>query len=196
MPDERKKKKKPVKPLKNRVFRLDDETMRQLQDAADLLADRVGGKQTRSDALRTLAKQGLLLDGGKPHLVPDFGKVPCGKGRGIQDESPVYIDLSSGWRGPNVFTLTAAGTSMIDRHIADGDRLVLRKQDTAENGQIVVAVAGGEVTVKTYVRRINQDTREVEHLLMPANSDMKVIRMIPGDDNRIIGVLLGVIRKC
>src|SRR6516164_7039442 len=92
--------------------------------------------------------------------------------------------------GDNHFALKVKGQSMIDDHIDDGDYVVIRRQETAENGERVVAMIDSEVTLK----RLNRDKGQV--WLEPANGTMKPIPLDPASDNRILGVLVGVLRKC
>ena len=79
---------------------------------------------------------------------------------------------------------------MIDSHIADGDYVVIRKQDAATNGERVVAVVDGEYTLKLVYRKHNQ----IE--LRPENGHMAPIVVDTSRDIRIEGVLVGVVRKC
>jgi repressor LexA len=86
--------------------------------------------------------------------------------------------------------LRVKGVSMIDDGILDGDYIVVRRQKTAENGQIVVALVDGEATVK----RFQQKENGVE--LLPANPEMEPIHVQPEQDFRIEGIVVGVIRHC
>jgi repressor LexA len=86
--------------------------------------------------------------------------------------------------------LQVKGTSMIEDHIADGDYVIIRRQDTAENGQRVVAMINGEATLKRFQKKKDQIRLE------PANETMEPILVNPGDDIKILGVLLGVVRRC
>jgi repressor LexA len=92
--------------------------------------------------------------------------------------------------GPNHFALKVRGQSMIEDHIEDGDYVVIRKQDTAENGERVVAMIDNEVTLK----RFHRDGGQIR--LEPANGRMKPIVLDPNTESRILGVLVGVLRKC
>ena len=92
--------------------------------------------------------------------------------------------------GPKNIVLKVRGQSMIEDHIDDGDYVVIRQQQTAENGERVVAMIDNEVTLK----RFRQEKDQV--LLEPANGKMKPITLDPDSDNRILGVLVGVLRKC
>jgi repressor LexA len=80
---------------------------------------------------------------------------------------------------------------MIDGHIADGDYVVIRKSETCENGEKVIAMIDKAMTLKKYYKRKN------EIQLVPMNNTMEPIVVDPTrEDIRILGVLTGVIRKC
>lgn len=93
-------------------------------------------------------------------------------------------------KGGKVFALRVKGDSMKDEGILPGDLVIVRKQDTARNGQTVVALVNREATIKIYVKK---DTH-IE--LRPANVTMAPIIVKPSDEFRIEGVLVGVIRHC
>jgi repressor LexA len=86
-----------------------------------------------------------------------------------------------------VYCLEVSGNSMIDEHICDRDIVVIKKQDTAEDGQIVVALLDdGNATLKRY-RRLKSG----QVMLIPANPTMQPITV---DRVSIQGRLIGVIR--
>lgn len=92
-------------------------------------------------------------------------------------------------RGPN-YALKVRGDSMVDDHIVDGDLVVVHGRQTAENGEMVIAlVNGSEATVKRYYREAGGWVR-----LQPANSAMQPLRF-PENDLLIQGVVVGVIRR-
>jgi repressor LexA len=92
--------------------------------------------------------------------------------------------------GADHFVLKVRGTSMIEDHIADGDYVVIRQQETAEKGERVVAMIDGEVTLK----RFYYDGDQV--VLHPCNGTMEPIYVDPESETRILGLLVGVLRKC
>jgi len=99
------------------------------------------------------------------------------------------IDVPAGMIGSgNHFALTVSGESMIEDGILDGDLIVIKEQNSANNGQTVVAVMDNEATVKRYYKSKNQ----IE--LHPANSSMSPIIVNNGDFN-IKGVLVGLYRS-
>jgi repressor LexA len=91
--------------------------------------------------------------------------------------------------GANCYALKVRGHSMIEDHIADGDYVVIHKQESARNGERVVAMIEGEVTLKKYYEE--QDTIRLE----PANGTMGPI-VVPKEEAKVLGVLVGVVRKC
>ena len=101
----------------------------------------------------------------------------------IEDYVPVP-DLAGGDEGD--FVLTVKGDSMKNVGIMEGDVVVVRSQEIADDGQIVVALVGEEATVKRFFR-------EEDHVrLQPENETMEPIRT---REARIIGRVVGVLRK-
>ncbi|MFI0960815.1 transcriptional repressor LexA [Streptomyces sp. NPDC021080] len=84
-----------------------------------------------------------------------------------------------------LFALTVSGDSMIEAAICDGDIVTVRKQDSAEHGDIVAALLEDEATVKVLHRQDGQVW------LMPRNP---AFAPIPGDGARILGKVVGVLR--
>ncbi len=85
------------------------------------------------------------------------------------------------------FALKVKGDSMIEAHIADGDFVVIRRQETARNGQIVaVQDDNGDATLKI----LHKEKNRVR--LDPANKTMKPIYR---DKVKVLGILVGVVRK-
>jgi repressor LexA len=92
------------------------------------------------------------------------------------------------WEGAeDKFALQIAGDSMIEEHITDGDYVVIKRQEQARDGQIVaVQDDDGDATLKRFYREKNRVRLE------PANKTMKPIYR---DKVKILGVLVGVVRK-
>jgi repressor LexA len=100
------------------------------------------------------------------------------------------IEFTDLFGGPNRFVLRVQGNSMIENHIEDGDYVVIKQQANAENGERVVAMIDNEVTLKRFYK-------EKEYIrLEPANGAMAPIMVDPSQDAKILGVLVGVMRKC
>jgi repressor LexA len=122
-----------------------------------------------------------------PLALPILGRVPAG-GPLLADENiEGTIDLSSEFSGDKVFALKVVGDSMIDDGIHEGDLVVVRSQDSAESGQIVVAHVDGEATVKRLVRKNGK------LWLQPANARYEPI-LVAGE-TRILGRAIGIIRS-
>jgi repressor LexA len=91
------------------------------------------------------------------------------------------------WEGdPKCFALRVKGDSMVNAGILDGDKVVIRPQQTADDGQIVVARIGDEATVKRLRRKDGQV------LLMPENP---AYAPIDGSEAELIGLVKAVIRE-
>lgn len=152
--------------------------------------------------LNALVKKGLILRQEKSARaiqlvnhrppskgIPLLGKVAAGPPtEAIANEE--CLELDQVFNGPDHFALKVQGISMIEDHIQDGDYVVIRKQETATNGERVVAMIDGDVTLKRYY----QDKSGIR--LEPANREMDTIIVDPKSESCILGVLVGVLRKC
>ena len=119
--------------------------------------------------------------------VPVIGKITAGAPilavENITDTFPIPLDFVG---NSESFMLTVRGESMIEAGILDGDYILVKKQNTANNGEIVVALIEDEATVKTFYK-------EKGHIrLQPENSSMDPI-IVP--DCKILGKVGGVFRK-
>jgi repressor LexA len=119
--------------------------------------------------------------------LPLVGAVAAGTPIAATTADDRFTDM---FGGPDHFVLKVKGTSMIDDHIADGDYVVIRGQQTAENGERVVAMIDNEVTLKKFYSKGHSIVLE------PCNDDMDPIVVDPESDTHVIGVLVGVLRKC
>lgn len=118
--------------------------------------------------------------------LPLAGRIAAGNPL-LALEQGDQIDFSSLFNSGDHFCLNVTGDSMIDAQIADGDYVVVRKQKTCHDGDIVVALVDGEeATLKRFFRESNRVR------LQPENSTMKPIYSNRVD---ILGVVKGVIRK-
>jgi repressor LexA len=122
--------------------------------------------------------------------IPLLGSVAAGVPTQAIEQEHETMNINELFTGPENFLLQVRGQSMIEDHIEDGDYVVIRKQTAAPNGERVVAMVHGEVTLKRFFK-------EPDHVrLEPANGSMAPI-IVPADElPEIIGVLVGVIRKC
>ena len=92
-------------------------------------------------------------------------------------------------KGEDLFALRVRGESMIEAHIMDGDLVLVRRQDSAQPGDVVAALLDSEATVKRFAREGDAV------VLRPEHPTMKPIVVNPGHhDFRILGKVVGLIR--
>ena len=120
--------------------------------------------------------------------VPIIGYVACGSPVLTEECIDGYIplrreDLGSG----KFFALHASGRSMIGAGIEDGDLVIVHRQETAEPGQIVVALVGNEVTLKRFYP-------EPEGGLVCLHPENKRMKDIVVKDCRIQGIAIKVLK--
>jgi repressor LexA len=121
---------------------------------------------------------------------PLLGRIAAGQPvEAIPNAETFSFGDFTGGRG-NLFVLRVKGESMIDDHICDGDYILVEGAQTADNGDIVVAlIEGTDATLKRFFRESNGKVR-----LQPANAQMDPI-VVPGRDVKIQGRVVGVLRK-
>ncbi|MGL4554499.1 MAG: transcriptional repressor LexA [Gemmataceae bacterium] len=124
-----------------------------------------------------------------PAELPLFGSVAAGVPIAAEATNERF-NFQDMFGGPDHFVLAVRGQSMIEDHIDDGDFVVIKPQATAENGERVVAMIDSEVTLKKFYHQAGQVT------LHPCNGTMRPIEVDPESDTRVLGVLVGVMRKC
>lgn len=118
--------------------------------------------------------------------VPMLGRIAAGQPQEAV-EAPEVLGFDDWEDDDGKFALQVTGESMIEEHIADGDFVVIRRQEQARDGQIVaVRDEDGEATLKRIFREKNRFRLE------PANRTMKPIYR---DKVQVLGVLVGVVRK-
>ncbi|KEQ24348.1 transcriptional repressor LexA [Paenibacillus tyrfis] len=120
--------------------------------------------------------------------VPLIGRVTAGVPITATENIEDYFPLPSNYVGDhNVFMLSVIGESMIEAGIRNGDFVIVRQQQTANNGEIVVAMTeDDEATVKTFYK-------EKDHIrLQPENPTMEPLRL---KNVSILGKVIGVFRN-
>ncbi len=142
-----------------------------------------GDFSARLSGVRSASEAGAVA-------LPLYGRIAAGlpiealRDTTSQIEVPVAL-LGSGEH----YALEVAGDSMIDAGILDGDTVIIRRGETAENGQIVVAlVDDNEVTLKRLRRRGNSIALE------PANRNFET-RILPPDKVRVQGRMIALLRR-
>ncbi len=167
------------------VMRLPNEVGRELAAAPTPFAPNVirGDFSGRFPAVRAANEAAAV------HL-PLYGRIAAGlpiealRDQGAQIEVPLAL-LGNGEH----YALEVAGDSMVEAGILDGDTVVIRKGDVAENGQIIVAlIDDAEVTLKRLRRRGNSVALE------PANQRHE-IRIFPADRVKVQGSLVALLRR-
>jgi repressor LexA len=138
-------------------------------------------------ALRAVTSEAGTPDQPTPTYVPVLGRIAAGgpilAEQAVEDVFPLPRELVG---EGSLFLLRVVGESMVDAAICNGDWVVVRQQNVAENGDIVAAMIEGEATVKTFKRT----GKEV--WLLPHNP---LFEPIPGNDAQILGKVVTVIRK-
>jgi repressor LexA len=123
----------------------------------------------------------------EPTFVPVLGRIAAGgpilAEEAVEDVFPLPRELVG---EGTLFLLKVVGDSMVEAAICDGDWVVVRQQNVADNGDIVAAMIDGEATVKTFKRAGGQVW------LMPHNP---AFDPIPGNDATVLGKVVTVIRK-
>ena len=118
--------------------------------------------------------------------MPIVGNVAAGSPILAQECVEDYLTFDTGGRSGEYFALRVRGESMLGVGILPNDLVVVRKQPTANNGEIVVALLGDEATVKTFSRKNG------EIWLLPANPDYSPI---DGRECEIMGRVVAVVRQ-
>jgi repressor LexA len=129
-------------------------------------------------------------DGGRPVAVPVMGRIAAGTPiEAIQTRSHTINMPPDLLTAGEHFALEVRGESMIDAGILDGDIVLIRRTETADTGDVVVALIDDEeATLKRFRRR------GASIALEPANSSHEV-RILPPNRVRIQGKLVGLFRK-
>ena len=122
--------------------------------------------------------------------LPLLGTVAAGQPiEAVQDNESLAIPGEMIRKGSEHYVLRVSGESMIDEQIRDGDHIVVNARETADDGEMVVALVRDEAaTVKKLYRESGNRVR-----LQPANRDMEAIIEDAGDV-RIQGVVVGLVR--
>ncbi|AGA69302.1 SOS-response transcriptional repressor, LexA [Desulfitobacterium dichloroeliminans LMG P-21439] len=172
-------------------------SVREIGDAVGLMSS-----STVHGHLQTLEEKGYIRrDPTKPRaieilgsdadekrtvFVPIIGRVTAGQPilaeENIEDTFPLPVDLVN---SDTVFMLRVKGESMIDAGIMDGDLILVRQQQVARNGEIVVAMIGEEATVKRFYK---------EKTLIRLQPENQYMEPIYSQDVVVLGKVIGVFR--
>lgn len=150
----------------------------------------------RKGYIRRVGKRAIdiLSPLGRPVLpdareVPVLGRIRAGSPLLAEENIEGFLTVAQEIaRGKEAFALKVKGDSMIEDGILEGDYAIIRRQDVAEDGDIVCALIGEEATLKRFYRAADRVT------LKPANRNYEPMVLTKGDF-RILGRAVGVIRK-
>ena len=158
-----------------------------------------------SDHLKALERKGyirrignrameILSPSGRPLLsgareVPILGRIRAGIPLLAEENIEGFLTVPPEIaRGRELFALKVKGDSMIEDGILEGDCVIIRRQETAENGEIVAALIGAEATLKRFYRKGDTVT------LKPSNKNYPPLVLTRGEF-RILGKGVGLVRK-
>jgi repressor LexA len=156
---------------------------------------------TARDHLRALARKGCLeLSGGRARLlrlsnvapvvrVPLLGHIVAGLPVPAEELVEGQVPVPAEWVGSgSAFALRVHGQSMVGAGIQDGDVVVVRKQSTAKDGDVVAATVDGETTLKRLYRRSGRVRLVAEN---PSYPDLEV----RSEDLVVHGIAVGLLRR-
>ncbi len=120
--------------------------------------------------------------------LPLLGLITAGNPLEVFEDTE-QIEVPPSYLNGNNYVLKVKGDSMIDDHIQDGDFIIVRKTETANTGDTVVALVNNEATLKRYYAGANGAE------LHPRNPKYDIIHIHPEDDFQINGIVLAVFRQ-
>lgn len=138
------------------------------------------------------SSRGIRLAGrtGSGFALPLVGRVAAGTLQPALEEIEEYVSVDRSRARRDDFLLRVRGDSMIEAGILDGDLVQVRPQQTAQDGEIVVALVGDEATLK----RFHHEGDRIR--LQPENGKMEPIIVEPHDgDVAIVGRVVGLFRQ-
>ena len=134
-------------------------------------------------------KRSVTVGRGSGVSIPLIGTVTAGQPIFAYENYEDYYPFPTGeFKGDELFMLRVQGTSMIDAGIANGDKIIVRRQQVAENGEIVVALVEDSATVKRFYHR---DGKIILHPENEALSDMEYEE----GEVTILGKVIGLMRN-
>ncbi len=157
-----------------------------------------------SDHLKALEKKGYIRRVGKRAIevvnalgktaliatreVPVLGRIAAGKPFLSEENIEGYLAMPSDMGSGKLFALQVKGDSMTGAGIQDGDRVIIKQQTTAENGQIICALIEGEATLKRFF--INNGV-----VTLKAENEKYAPIVLSRGEFRVVGRVIGLIRK-
>jgi repressor LexA len=124
-------------------------------------------------------------------MVPLLGRISAGAPLLAAEQAEDWLQLPTGYAGEDDhFALRVSGDSMVGAGILDGDVVVVRRQDSADEGDIVVALLTGPAEEEATVKRLHREAGRV--MLVPENPSMEPFELTAG---QILGKAVAVLRK-
>jgi len=132
--------------------------------------------------------------------IPVMGSIAAGQPLEISNDPEEMLDVGRELEPDNTYALIVKGRSMIEDHICDGDYVVIKPQDTCNNGDIVVAVRlqegmSGSATLKRFFQEKDHDRVR----LQPANSELEPIFISKSEwdeEWKVQGKVVAIFRQC
>jgi repressor LexA len=125
-------------------------------------------------------------------MVPLVGEVAAGAPSLAEQDVEEYLAVPASFAGDeDHFALRVSGDSMVEAGIHDGDVVVIRRQDVAEDGSIVAALMPGPAEEEATVKRLKRTGNRI--ILVPENPAMEPFDLPEG--GRILGQVVAVLRK-
>ena len=160
--------------------------------------ERKGALQRRASAGRT--SRALTVVGpapvGRYHQVPVLGRIAAGLPLLAEENREGVLPIAPSalpGGGEGIFALRVRGDSMINAHICDGDLVIVRRQESAQPNDIVVALVGTGGEAEATVKRFLRDGERV--ILKPEHPTMAPIVIDPSQrEVRVLGKVVGVLR--
>lgn len=134
-------------------------------------------------------KRAVTIGRGSGVSIPLIGTVTAGQPIFAYENYEDYYTFPTGeFKGDELFMLRVQGTSMIDAGIMDGDKIIVRRQQTAENGEIIVALVEDSATVKRFYRKNGKI------VLHPENEELSDM-IYAENEVSILGKVIGLMRN-
>ncbi len=154
--------------------------------------ERKGTLKRRATSKRASRALTLVDSAVESREIPILGRIAAGAPLLAEENREGALPIDAGWlgrKGEELFALRVRGESMIEAHIVDGDLVLVRRQESAQLGDIVVALLDDEATVKRFQREGDAV------VLKPEHPTMSPIVIHPGERGfRILGKVVGLLR--
>lgn len=176
-------------------------TVREIGEAVGLTSSssvhaQIANLQKKGFLKKDAAKpRALDVAGGRPAdavVVPLVGRIAAGAPVMAEENVEEFLTIPASFAGDqDYFALTVRGDSMRDAGILDGDVVVVRQQESADDGDIVTALLPGPAEDEATVKRLRK--RSGNLTLIPENPTLEPFEFPPG--GRILGVVVSVLRR-